>query len=33
MIKAKRMDELSPGVFNDMNEKKKRFEARGIQGD
>ena len=31
MIKAKRMDELSPGVFNDMNEKKKRFEARGTK--
>lgn len=31
MNKAKRMDSLSSGIFNDMDEKKKIFEAKGIE--
>ena len=28
MNQARRMDKLSSGIFNDMDEKKKRFEAK-----
>ncbi len=31
MNKAKRMDKLSSGIFNDLDKKKKRFEAGGIK--
>lgn len=31
MKKAKRMDSLSSGIFNDMDEKKKKLESRGIE--
>lgn len=31
MKKAKRMDILSSGIFNDMDEKKKKLESRGIE--
>jgi LL-diaminopimelate aminotransferase len=31
MNKAKRMDSLSSGIFNDMDEKKRVFEAKGIE--
>jgi LL-diaminopimelate aminotransferase len=31
MKKARRMDSLSSGVFNDMDEKKRIFEAKGIE--
>ncbi len=31
MIRAKRMDGLSSGIFNEMEERKKRVEARGLE--
>ncbi|OPY56191.1 MAG: LL-diaminopimelate aminotransferase [Pelotomaculum sp. PtaU1.Bin035] len=31
MIRAKRMDSLSAGIFNEMEERKKRVEARGLE--